>query len=275
MSSSEAASLALPLEMTGKGRPLVLVPGGLTGWISWVPIAERLAATRTVVRVQLLNVQLGLDGVALPSDYSPTTEVTALRRTLEASGLAPPVDLAAWSYGGGIALEFALDHPRWVRTLTLIEPDAHAYLPSLDGEAQRVRNAEMRMSRDHVTEEDLARFLDESGLVPPGTNPRELDQWPTWSRHRQSLRALPSMWEYEADPERLLRFPRPVMLVKGSGSASLLHQTVDHLAGQLPQAQVVELPGGHAAHLASMEAFLEMMAAFQDDKMASFQDDAR
>lgn len=265
MSSSGAGSPTLPWERNGEGRPLVLVPGGLTGWISWVPIAERLAATRTVVRVQLLNVQLGLDGEALPAGYSPATEATALGHTLEAAGLTPPVDLAAWSYGGGVALEFALDHPHRVRTLTLIEPGGPDYLPSLDAEAQRVRDSEMQVSRDHVTEEDLERFLGESGLVPPGSDPRGLDLWPTWSRHRQSLRALPSMWEYEADPGRLPRFPHPVLLVKGTGSAAMLHQTVDHLADQLPDARVVELPGGHAAHLASMEPFLETMVSFQED----------
>jgi hypothetical protein len=30
----------------GEGRPLVLVGGGLTGWLSWNPHQERLAAQR-------------------------------------------------------------------------------------------------------------------------------------------------------------------------------------------------------------------------------------
>ncbi len=30
-------------EVTGQGDPIVLVPGGLSGWLSWIPFAERLS----------------------------------------------------------------------------------------------------------------------------------------------------------------------------------------------------------------------------------------
>jgi hypothetical protein len=52
--------LAMKTEVTGQGRPLVLVPGGLTGWLSWKPHAERLSNDHKVVRVQLLTVDMGL-----------------------------------------------------------------------------------------------------------------------------------------------------------------------------------------------------------------------
>ena len=55
----------------------------------------------------------------------------------------------------------------------------------------------------------------------------------------------------------------PVLLVKGTGSMPLFHRIVDELGRQLPNAQVVELPAGHAPHIVSMEPFLERLAAFQ------------
>ena len=58
--------LAMKTEMTGQGRPLVLVPGGLTGWLSWKPHAERLSKDHKVVRVQLLTVNMGLRRERLP-----------------------------------------------------------------------------------------------------------------------------------------------------------------------------------------------------------------
>lgn len=263
-SDHRAAPVTLLSEVTGAGRPLVLIPGGLTGWISWVPIAERLAATRTVVRVQLLNVQRGLDGQALGADYSLETEKAALGNTLEALELTPPVDLAAWSYGGGVALAFALDSPQWVRTLTLVEPEAQWALPALDAEAARTRAQELRLSRTDITEDDLEGFLLASGLVPPGTSPRVLPQWPVWSRHRQSLRAVPSGWEYAGGRERLPGLECPTLLVKGTGSAPLQHRVVDELAQRLPNAEVAEWPGGHAPHLVSTDAFLERMRSLQE-----------
>lgn len=264
MSSKEhTASMNLPSEVTGEGPPLVLVPGGLTGWLSWEPMAERLAATRTVVRVQLLAVQSGLDHQALPVGYSLRTESAALARTLETLRLAPPLDVVAWSYGAAVALDLALDHVRWVRTLTLIEPPAYWVLPDLGADAEHIRDQDMLVSRDHITEDDLERFLLRSGLVAPGTNPRDLPRWPTWSHHRQSLRMLPAVWEHEADRGRLSELTRPTLLVKGTGSQPLEHRVVDELAERLPNAQTAEWPGGHAPHLVSTEPFLERMSSFQ------------
>ncbi|MBI2979431.1 MAG: hypothetical protein HYY41_01145, partial [Chloroflexi bacterium] len=59
--------MKMPVKVTGKGVPLVLVPGGLTGWLSWEPHTERLSATRKVIQVQLLNVQYGFENRRLPT----------------------------------------------------------------------------------------------------------------------------------------------------------------------------------------------------------------
>jgi pimeloyl-ACP methyl ester carboxylesterase len=236
--------------------------------LSWIPFVERLAPTRKVVRVQLLSVQLGLDGQPLPADYSPKTEKAALAETLESLGLTPPVDFAAWSYGAAVTLDFALDNPEWVRTLTLIEPGALWALPSPDAEAKRQRDEDLRLSRDDFTEDDLEQFLQRAALVPPGTNPRDLPQWPRWVQHRQSLRAVPSIAEYQGDRGRLPKLTAPTLLVKGTESTPLDRQIVDELAEQLPKAQVAELPGDHASHIVSMELFLERMAAFQANRPA-------
>ena len=250
-------------ETSGNGNPLVLVPGGLTGWLSWIPHAERLSETRKVVRVQLLSVQFGLEGRPLPLDYSPRTEMYALADTLKRLKLSPPVDFAAWSYGAAVTLDFALDNPAWINTLTLIEPSAFWALPLLDVEARAQLEEAPRLSRADVTENQLEAFVRSVGLVPPGSNPRELPQWPLWVRHRQSLRANPSIEEYQGDRGRLSGFAPPVLLVKGTGSMPLLHQVIDELQNQLPNAEMAEWSGGHAPHIVSMEPFLERLAAFQ------------
>jgi hypothetical protein len=35
----------------GQGEPIVLIPGGLTGWLSWIPHQERLADRYRASRV--------------------------------------------------------------------------------------------------------------------------------------------------------------------------------------------------------------------------------
>src|ERR1051325_489066 len=116
--------MKMPCEVTGSGRPIVLVPGGLTGWASWEPFVKMFSEKRTVIRVQLLNVQFGLENRTLPEDYSVKTESEALAAAVDSSGFTSPMDVVGWSYGAFTALQYSLDNPERIRTLTLIEPPA-------------------------------------------------------------------------------------------------------------------------------------------------------
>jgi hypothetical protein len=70
---------ALLHEVKGQGEPIVLVPGGLSGWLSWIPHAERLSKVRMVVRVQLRSIELAEAGDPFPDDYGTLTEREAPR----------------------------------------------------------------------------------------------------------------------------------------------------------------------------------------------------
>jgi pimeloyl-ACP methyl ester carboxylesterase len=52
---------------TGSGDPpFVLLPGGLTGWDSWLPLIPALAEQRRVVRVQPITNAEGIAGAVGP-----------------------------------------------------------------------------------------------------------------------------------------------------------------------------------------------------------------
>jgi pimeloyl-ACP methyl ester carboxylesterase len=97
-------------DVQGQGEPIVLVPGGLTGWLSWIPHQERLARRFRAIRVQPIHNELG--SAALPGDPGYTAEVEreALRLTLDELDLKRP-HLMGWSGGGKAALEFATEYP--------------------------------------------------------------------------------------------------------------------------------------------------------------------
>jgi pimeloyl-ACP methyl ester carboxylesterase len=255
------------VSVRGRGRPLVLVGGGLTGMASWKLHQARLAANRKVVRAQLLGVQYGLDARALPAGYSVAMEADALGRALDDLGFAEPIDLVAWSYGGEIALDYALRHPARIRSLTLIEPPAMWVLEAtghLDAEARRgsdeLRAFYATVRGPDVTPEQLATFARSVGLVPPGAAPQDLAAWPSWRAHRRSLLTGDAPWRATGTRAQLTAFAAPVLLVRGTGSAHFLHQIIDGLASALPNARTVELPGGHAPQLVARDRFLAELA---------------
>lgn len=257
--------MKMQVKVTGDGKPLVLVPGGLTGWLSWENHAGYLSKTRKIILVQLLNVQYGFENRRLPTRYSVKMESQALASTLDELGLSAAVDIAAWSYGALVTLDYALDNPNRIRSLVLIEPPANWVLHALgkvDSEAQQ-NEATLRMLHGDISEEKLEQFLCAVGFCPPGQSPRSLPQWPLWVQYRQALRNSPAVLAHKDELKRLRAFRRPVLLVKGTGSAKFLHQIIDALSTELPRTQVVEMPAGHAPQIVSMDRFLEQMKTFQ------------
>jgi pimeloyl-ACP methyl ester carboxylesterase len=252
----------LQYDIQGDGEPLVLVPGGLTGWLSWIPHVERLSATRKTVRVQPIHNELGSAGRPGESGYTADTERESLRLTLDRLGI-DVADFAGWSGGGRALLEFAFAYPDRVRTLTLVEPAAYWILEQLGEHVAEIDQGNAlihRFSGREVTEDDLAEFLQLAGLVQPGEDARKHPAWDRWLPHRMAL-----SWQSEEldrsgrSVDELVNIRCPVLLVKGSVSTELDRRVVDVLAERLPNATVMELPGDHAAHIQSIDVFLEAL----------------
>lgn len=253
---------ALIHEVSGSGEPLVLLPGGLTGWGSWLPHAGRLAARWRAIRVQPVHNELGSAGHPGDPAYTAAVERACLRMTLDALAVAT-AHLAGWSAGATAALDFALAHPERVRTLVLIEPGADWVLERLgerDPAAERFEALMRGMAGRPVSEGDLADLLVALGLAGSAAEARADPDWGRLASHRAAL-----SWHTEA-AERfewalgdLGRLDLPVLLVKGAASDAWLTRPVDALARLLPRASLLELPGGHACHIESIDAFLDAM----------------
>ncbi len=260
----KSALPALGLDVTGEGESIVLVPGGLTGWLSWEPHAKKLSVDHRVARVQLMAVDLGLKNEPLPGDYSVDLETDALARALDRAGIEES-HFAAWSYGAEITLNFALNNPGRVKTLTLIEPPAIWVIRSrgpLSSGQLEDRKMIQTLGPREVSEAQLVWFTHFAGFVPPNVDPRELPQWAVWFRHRQSLRTGDVVYRHEDDIQRVREFRKPTLLFKGQGSSAWLHQIVDILAVEFPNVRVETLPGGHAPHIVSMDSFMVALGDF-------------
>ena len=266
--SSQNQTPIMQHEARGNGEPLVLLPGGLTGWLSWIPHSEALAESRKVIRLQLKHVELGLAGTPLPPDYSMDYEAVALGNTLDYLKITQ-ADFAAWSNGGQVALNYAIYHPERVRSLTLIEPNAYWVLHSRGPYPQALLDEIgfiRTLATDDVSEEQLISFLRAVRIAPPDVDPHTMPPWESWYKHRQSLRIGDIPLTHEDDIDLVRAFDKPVLLVKGEGSSPFLHSIIDVLAEELPNRDVVTFPAGHAPHLVSMQPFMERFMQFLSEQ---------
>ncbi len=246
----------------GEGEPIVLVPGGLTGWLSWIPHQERLAATRTAIRVQPLHNELGSRGEVIQTDYDDETERESLRLTLDDLGV-DAADVAAWSGGARAMIEFSLTYPERIRSLTLIEPPALWVLrgasPEADRELAGLDAFIARVSAKPATEDDLAEFLSLAGFVSDPSEARGHPMWERWLPHKGALANQGGLGKKVRTLEEVEGFDRPVLLVKGTKSSPWLRDIVDTLGSHYPRATVLDLDGSHACHIEQIDGFLSAL----------------
>jgi pimeloyl-ACP methyl ester carboxylesterase len=252
----------LQLDDRGAGDPLVLVPGGLTGWSSWLPHQERLIDRHRVIRVQPIHNELGSRGVPGDPGYSTDVERESLRLTLDALDLDRP-HLAGWSAGGLALIEVAIEYPERVRSLTLVEPAAYWVLARLGERSEEVDQGNdfvRGLAGQEVTEDELVTFLRGAGLAETGEDVRSHPNWSRWVGNRATLSWLGLVLE---NPERtvddLASIEAPALLTKGTDSDPVDRHLVDVLGERLPNAQVREFEGDHAHHIERLDAFLDAL----------------
>ena len=251
---------ALVFDDAGSGDPVVLIPGGLTGWLSWVPHQQRLSTRWRVIRVQPIHNELGSAGVVGDSSYTRETARESLRLTFDRLGLER-AHLAGWSAGGQQAIDFTMTHPERVRTLTVIEPASYWVLPAVGFQDPRL-DAVNRLTDGFagrlITEDDLAEFLTFAGFASSPAAARAMPQWGTWAAHRQALTWLGGdLLGSDVGLDGLRGIRCPTLAVKGTVTEPWEMRVVDTIGDTVPNARLLELEGDHACHLESIDRFLE------------------
>jgi pimeloyl-ACP methyl ester carboxylesterase len=245
-------------EVTGEGDPIVLLPGILTGWLSWIPHSERLAETRRVVRVQPIHSELATREELPEPGFNPRTERDSLLATLDELRIER-ADFAGWSGGGRALIEFAAEYPERIRTVTLVEPAAYWVL----GDAFPAADAELleRIANRPVSEDELIEFLTgPSSMVPPDQDPRSDPRWPVWTANRIALASDTPLARPDRKLDELGSLKAPVLLVLGTETRGSLVDIIKTLEATYPTARLVRLPGAHACHIQSIDLFMAELA---------------
>lgn len=108
----------------GKGAPLVFLHGATTNMSGLDKATKELTADFQVIRMQSFNSQYAEEKKLLPKNYSVRMESESVGYTLDSLAIAEPVVLVGSSYGGLIALDYAMNHPDKIKALILLEPVA-------------------------------------------------------------------------------------------------------------------------------------------------------
>ena len=263
----QAAPAYLQAILEGRGSPLVMLGGGPVGADEFAPHAHVLAEDYRVIRLQTIKVERSQAREALPGGYGVRTESAAMARTLDRLAIDGPVDLIGHSFGALVALDYALDHPHRIQTLTLMEPPAFWVVPAAEVQQSTEIRTMIELARElrpdrPPSDDQLTRFrcaLGACGEKPPRAGDAG---WDDWVRRRSALRGLSAVVEHTDDPARLETFRRPVLIMTGAETASFHRRIDDLLASDLPFVERIELPGGHGSPSSAPDPFIAGLKAF-------------
>ena len=243
---------ATHVQELGSGPTVIMIHGLLIGSLaSWyLTAAPRLAQTH---RVRAYDLRGHGRSARAATGYDTRTLANDLGEL--AADLDAPFDLVGHSWGGLVALRYAIDHPERVRRLAIVE----APLPP---------SSALQMSSFLANDEQLpARLID--------ALPAQLRE-AVASGRRQAERLLRSietlvlesslLADVRAEPdvtdEDLARVRAQTLVVHGSQSACA--PGGERLARAIPGARGLVLEGGHYLHLDAREPLTRALAEHLD-----------
>lgn len=286
----------LHYEVRGSGPLLLTVAQPMTSG-PFAPVAEQLAATRTVVTYDPRGV--GRSTVDDPSrDVTPEDEADDLAAVVDAVG-GGPADVLGSSGGAVAALALAVRHPGHVRTVVAHEPPLAELLP--DAAAVRAAvDAVQAAYRSGGAGAGWGAFV--SLVVHEGEVPADGVPPAAWPPHGGGedtagsagspdaeddqaadgapgagaapartpkddaddalffLRMLVPFTRWHAPLDALRAGPRVVPAIGAASGAQIARRATDALAAHLGTTAVV-LPGGHAGFMDDPEAFAAALLA--------------
>ncbi|MFN8467739.1 MAG: alpha/beta hydrolase [Caldilineaceae bacterium] len=259
-------SAFLYYELAGEGQPIVLIHAGVADSRQWNNEFADFAQNYRVLRYDLRGY-----GKSNPVDgeFSHLDDLTAL---LDYLAFQQPTVLVGCSMGGGLALDFALEHPGRVKALVLVGSNPSGFELDVPNHPKAAAAAEAYNAGnlDLVAELEAQVWFDGMGRTPQQVDQAMRKLALEMNRHalahdaKHLGKCLPNGERPGAG--RLEELKVPVLVIIGEHDIPYLHAAADYMVEKIPSALKVVLPD--AAHLPNMEhpdQFQRVVRSFLDE----------
>jgi len=256
MGRAEVNGTRLRYALSGSGEPLVFIHGFTLDLRMWDAQMEAFTRNYQVLRYDVRG--FGESAPPTEEGHSHTDDLKAL---LDLLGIES-AHIVGLSMGGQIAVDFVLDYPDAVRSLTLVDAGLGGYrwsqeFTSMFGELER-------LARESGIEARMKYWLGCRLFAPSMEQPDVAQQLremvtncPTWHLHKSARRReVPAI-------ERLGDIAKPVLIIVGELDMQDFHAIAAKLRQEIPGARRVVLPGvGHMSNMEDPAAFNRVVMDF-------------
>jgi pimeloyl-ACP methyl ester carboxylesterase len=262
--SAAAEGAAIYYEDQGSGPVVVLIHAGVADSRMWDGVFEGLAVRFHAIRFDIRG--FGRSAMR-PGRFSYHHDLESLLDHLAVARAS----LVGCSFGGQIAIDFALAHPDRVRSLALVSAGIGGREPS----EQMIRfgdEEEALLARGDIegaTELNVRTWVDGPYRAPGEVDAALRDRVRTMQRELFAQEAPEGMERLRLEPPaigRLGEIRAPTLVIVGDRDLPEMIEAGDRLASGIPNARKVVFPG--VAHLVSMERperFLDVVTEFLDE----------
>lgn len=248
---------------SGHGEPVVCLHASTSSSRQWIPLIERLAPRRRVIAADLAG--QGRTPAPEPSMNALEEDL----RVVDAVAGGQAVHLVGHSYGGAVALRYAMRYPHRVRSLSLYEPAVWhivAVGAAADPAAVRVFDAGHRI----MVLLGRGSPVEAAGLfVDYWNGAGSFERMDAFQRERiaaQMTRVVAHFEALFADRTPLLAYASlgmPTLLLSGGAGPRSGQRATELLAATMPRALTRRFPAlGHMGPVTSPGEVNEAIAGF-------------